>query len=418
MPRGQELASVCENDHGTGTSSVSNRTALFLGQPHRNVQPLSPRSKTVVAMDPLSSHARGVDAYYGDSSAIEAVSTAQPETEAIQEVRPLHDRFRKSPSTCPQAWHDEVGQDYSLAGGMNQLPERHLADNLVDEYFNRIHYLYPFLHEGSFRAEYENMWTCPEQAPHRPSWSALLNVIFAFGCESGDDIAANKVTETVSPFMDRARTIVLSQVFKRGDLELIQAFLLLCYYLQGTLDLNECWNLVGLMIRTAVSIGLHLNPDSLGVSSVEKEVRKRVWWGCFTLDRTLSMEFGRPPSLQPQDAQDVPYPLPVDDQYIHNTSQNPRQPSNCPSTIEFFIHTIKLAHLNDDIRRDLYSTHRRTPQSDTTDVVVSDQEIVRLVVLDGRLRSWWNAKPDHLGTASLVWCHPIFQRQQAVMQIR
>ncbi|OQV11205.1 Fungal specific transcription factor domain-containing protein [Cladophialophora immunda] len=388
-------------------------------RPDDSDRPLSPSSNTLAPNNASTDDSAGADGYFGDSSTFAFVSKVQPDTQNLPGVHLQHGQPSGSPSTTAPGCHDEGGQDtvYSMR---TQLPDRHLADNLVDVYFNRFHLIYPFLHESSFRAEYENMWADPEQAPRRSSWHALLNAVFTLGYEFYNELASSDVPAAVPPFSDRARTIILAQVYKRGNLELMQGLLLLCHYLQGTLDLNECWNLVGLMIRTAFSIGLHLNPDSLSVSSVEKEVRKRVWWGCFALDRTVSMKFGRPPSLHLQDALAVPYPLPVDDQYIQNDIQAPRQPSYLPSTTEFFIHTIKLARLIDDILRHLYSAHRGPSRSESTDPLVPEQEleIAELIILDGRLRSWWNTKPAHLVPESPTWASTVFQRQQTVMQIR
>ncbi|KAL2851019.1 fungal-specific transcription factor domain-containing protein [Aspergillus pseudoustus] len=83
-----------------------------------------------------------------------------------------------------------------------------------------------------------------------------------------------------------------------------------------------------------MSIGLHINPeDNHTISPVEHEIRKRIWWGSFVLDRTLSMKFGRPPSIALLDALDMDLPPEVDDQYITNFNQFPRQPRDDPARI-------------------------------------------------------------------------------------
>jgi hypothetical protein len=233
-------------------------------------------------------------------------------------------------------WSSLSAQTTSLGPGLTsrdleawyELPQRDLADSLVDAYFNHVHRLYGYVHEGSFRAEYERMWRhlSLSELSLPSSWLGILNLIFAFGCEFCDAVKEKDVLTTSSRFVARSRSILFSQIFKAGSLEMAQALLLMCH---------ECWNLVGLMIRTAVSIGLHLNPTAASMTSVEKEVRKRVWWGCFVIDRTLSMKFGRPPSIRVTDGFDVELPLDVDDQYITNDSTVPRQPAGRPSMTGF-----------------------------------------------------------------------------------
>lgn len=130
-----------------------------------------------------------------------------------------------------------------------------------------MHPLYPFVHEGSFRAEYESMWSSHDAL--RPSWYTVLNQIFALGCEFCRAIQEEEAIVTANTFVSCSRNIIFSHIFKCASLELVQALLLMCHYLQGTLELNECWNLVGLMIRTAIGMGLHTDSERLTLTSVE-----------------------------------------------------------------------------------------------------------------------------------------------------
>ncbi|KAH7372169.1 fungal-specific transcription factor domain-containing protein [Cadophora sp. MPI-SDFR-AT-0126] len=315
--------------------------------------------------------------------------------------------------------------DQNIAGLKSAygLPERQLADSLIDRYFNRAHPLYPFVHEATFRAEYENAWANSSDSPLRPSWYALLNIILALGCEFNDEIPVGEVTNTVSRFVANSRCIILTHIYKKGNLEFVQALLILCHYLQGTLRLNECWNLVGLMIRTAFSIGLQLNPIDLPLPTVDKEMRKRVWWGCFIIDRTVSMKFGRPPSIQEKDAEAVPLPLVVDDQYINNQTTNSRQPTGRPSITAFFVHTIKLSKIIESALRILYTNKWKFPQPTESEkrvpLVPEESNILgNVILLDGQLQSWWRERPIHLSQEPIIAEGEIFQRQQNVLRVR
>ncbi|KAH8805132.1 fungal-specific transcription factor domain-containing protein [Xylogone sp. PMI_703] len=362
----------------------------------------------------------GPDGYFGDSSTFAFVSKVQPESKNETGVHLRNARPRKSSiSNFVTNAEDNAETSPAFNEADYKLPDRQLADSLVDGYFERVHPLYPFVHETSFRADYERVWTRSSVSALRPSWYALLNIIFALGCEFCDAFQDGEVMATVRPFVTRSRNIIFSHVFKKGNLELIQSLLLMSHYLQGTLELNECWNLVGLMIRTAFTIGLHLNPEVFSLKAIEIEVRKRVWWGCVIIDRTLSMKFGRPTSIQAADVYDVPYPLSVDDQYIHDDSLTPRQPAGNPSNTAFFIHTIELSKVIDGILRDLYGTNRRAPRQDTGlfESISQYQFISRAVMLDGQLRAWWKDAPAHLQPDAIPDGRT-FKRQQMVMRVR
>lgn len=74
----------------------------------------------------------------------------------------------------------------------------------------------------------------------------------------------------------------------------VQYLLILGQYLQGTQKSVQAWTVHGLAITTAFQLGLHSPKTNKGFPPLECEIRKRVWFGCVLLDRTLSMTFGRP----------------------------------------------------------------------------------------------------------------------------
>ncbi|RFU29006.1 hypothetical protein B7463_g7349, partial [Scytalidium lignicola] len=306
-----------------------------------------------------------------------------------------------------------------------ELPSRQLADGLLDAYFNRVHRLYPFVHEPSFRAEYERLWVTPHPPAKqlRPEIFGILNIIFANGCEFYAAIPRDRVLSMAAEYVARAKSLVIPRALQAGSLEHVQALLIMCHYLQGTLELNECWNLVGLMIRTAIAIGLHLNPPKHDISTIEREIRKRVWWGCMVIDRTLSMKFGRPPSLRATDVFDVELPLNVDDQYIAESVEHPRQPQGRLSYIEFYRQTIKKSPIVGRILRDLYQMEFINEQSSSQKgipIKVSNTSRIlgRTVHLDGELLSWWEELPEYLKDEPEISDGPDFERQRKVLSMR
>ena len=68
-------------------------------------------------------------------------------------------------------------------------------------------------------------------------------------------------------------------------------------YRQGTQKSDDTWILLGKAVRIALQLGLHSRSAALALSPVDIEVRKRVWLNCVSLDRVLSMTFGRPQTI-------------------------------------------------------------------------------------------------------------------------
>ncbi|KAH8821945.1 fungal-specific transcription factor domain-containing protein [Xylogone sp. PMI_703] len=308
----------------------------------------------------------------------------------------------------------------------HDLPERAMADSLLDAYFNCVHRLYPFVHESTFRNQYERLWqpSLPEAAKFSPEWLAILNMTFAYGCEFSDTIDREQMLPMASVFVSRARTLLLPRLFLPGSLERVQALLLLCHYLQGTLELCECWNLVGVMIRTAVSIGLHLPvTNEQSRDAVQREMVKRVWCGCYVIDRTLSMKFGRPPSIQILNVHEMPLPLEVDDMYITRETLVPRQPTGRPSMTGFFMQTIKLTDIVDHVLKELYNgSNLKSNTMQELDPVLRAANQYRVLgataSVDARLLSWWNLVPKYLREEPEISDGVDFRRQRNVIYIR
>lgn len=113
--------------------------------------------------------------------------------------------------------------------------------------------------------------------------------------------------------------------------------LILGQYLQGTQKSVQAWNAHGLAITAAFQLGLHSPDANQGFSPLEREIRKRTWFGCIILDRyarvtycfyfelltlqprTLSMTFGRPCTI-PESYVKLDMPL-KDMQMLGHTTQ-------------------------------------------------------------------------------------------------
>ncbi|KAK5048476.1 hypothetical protein LTR84_005566 [Exophiala bonariae] len=67
---------------------------------------------------------------------------------------------------------------------------------------------------------------------------------------------------------------------------------------------SQSWTFAGIAFRMALDIGLHLPSDKLqvyvpGLTIEDIEVRKRLFWSCYTWDKILSLYLGRMPGFTP-----------------------------------------------------------------------------------------------------------------------
>lgn len=89
----------------------------------------------------------------------------------------------------------------------------------------------------------------------------------------------------------------------KHTVEHVSALLAQSFYLLATCQTDQCWITLGLAVRIAQSIGLHVeegNP-SRGDTTLSRETNRRVWYSIFVLDRLLALQLGRPPSIGDDD---------------------------------------------------------------------------------------------------------------------
>ncbi|KAK0123818.1 lactose regulatory protein lac9 and GAL4-like protein [Cadophora gregata] len=178
----------------------------------------------------------------------------------------------------------------------------------IDAYFCYYHTAYPFLHEATFRAQYSGELLRPKGK----TWPILRNAVLAIGswCIGDDDSTIDRTfyQEVNSLWQDDA------SVFEAGNLSLVQALLLLSNYTQKTNKPNTGWNYLGLAVRMALSLGLHKEFPEWKISPLQREMRRRVWWGLYIFDSGASITFGRPVLLPEESNMDTNQVLNIHEQ--------------------------------------------------------------------------------------------------------
>ena len=108
-------------------------------------------------------------------------------------------------------------------------------------------------------------------------------------------------------FYSHAKTLV-PDIIDRPNLVTVQAIYLLGVYLMPASAISSSYVYLGLALRTALTINLHMdNSDDNTLSSTEKEVRRRLWWSIYSLERTTTLKLNRPRSIS---AEIISAPIP------------------------------------------------------------------------------------------------------------
>lgn len=138
---------------------------------------------------------------------------------------------------------------------------------------------------------YERIWSFQSSSPEEEesvhsarAFYALLNILMALGCLfPGTGEPSNKARSRGDTFLDRSQSLLSQASLDHASLTLVQAHGLTAQYLSTTGLVNKTWVTLGIAIRIAQGMGVHLDHDS--ESQAARQERRRTWWYCVQMDR-------------------------------------------------------------------------------------------------------------------------------------
>ncbi|CAL1702336.1 unnamed protein product [Somion occarium] len=242
-----------------------------------------------------------------------------------------------------------------------EYPERDLADKLVDAYFARFHFLMPVVDKPSFLRRYQYLMDNRGDvniARRETAFMALVCAVFACGAKLVDDprlTRGENLDDAGMGMVYYERALILHYISHASiQVEHVQCFLLMSSFLCSVNCLPQAWILVGQAVRTAQDIGLHRSPRRLLITPIEKETRRKVWWGAYTLDRMLALALGRPLGIEDSDC-DAELPVDVDDEQLPEYFAGATMPPGTPSLMRGFIELCLLYKIAGRVLRQVYA---------------------------------------------------------------
>ncbi|KEY79857.1 transcription factor C6 [Aspergillus fumigatus] len=203
----------------------------------------------------------------------------------------------------------QPGPKSLLTADPPRLPPKDVANHLLAQYYSCIHCVLPIIHWPSFMVEYENVYRNGSLVGVPREWAAVLFGVFA--CGSLHTLDRNREEEGKEFIKTSCGVIDVWQ--DNFTLDQARCALLVSIFLYEVNSKSASWVWIGSAVRIAQELGLHIESGPWPV--VEREMRRRVWWGMYAWDRLLALEMGKPVLINDQDC-DVDLPCPFDEQYI------------------------------------------------------------------------------------------------------
>ncbi|KAJ6780033.1 hypothetical protein PWT90_01205 [Aphanocladium album] len=249
-------------------------------------------------------------AYFGESSNIGFVRYLLGAVSAIWGVKqPEGPQLSKGDNTegkrraMLSSEHSPLGAlpttPQSLATS-SRLPAVSDMETMINRYFNTMGLLFPFLHESTFRQTYE-AFKASGFNKVRQTWLGELNLIFAIASNINrkQGKTSKQCFQESLVYYRRAMSLCGASCLRSVSLDIVQFLLLQALYLQGTPQAGEAWSVHGLLVRSAVALGLHSDKVGRQLDENVQEMRNRTWHTIYCLDTVLSATFGRPCAIPP-----------------------------------------------------------------------------------------------------------------------
>jgi hypothetical protein len=266
----------------------------------------------------------------------------------------------------------------------NPLPPRYIATSLIQDYLDNIFVLMPFFSEtdlmSAVSAVYQDSGRYAKASDH---WFVRMVLAISSGVASqtkGDDN-----DQTALRHGSAAITHVES-VLHPGSISGIQALLLLVQYSMVEPEYFRSWDLIGMASRVMVDLGLHVEPSPETKMSKEAlDMRRKVFYCVYTLDRSISIAYGRAFSFT-DDSAAVSLPI--------STSKSSPDSNENP-TPQLFLHSLKPSLFLFDIRRVQSAFYQATHCSQQKEWPASTAADYTSSILQD-IRSWFATVPDSL----------------------
>ncbi|KAF2636863.1 hypothetical protein P280DRAFT_408654 [Massarina eburnea CBS 473.64] len=169
----------------------------------------------------------------------------------------------------------------------------------------------------------------------------------------------------------RMSTMLIPDIITIASMESVQACLLLAHY---TLPLDThglAYTYLGLGMKLAIQNGMHRKYAGNDLDEWTVEMRNRLWWSTYTLERRISVFHGRPISIVPSD---MDADLPKDTIALRSTGY----PSNFQNVLTMIHMTNGLSDISQAITK-----LRRCPKS------LQPVYFNNILESYGKFQTWW-----------------------------
>ncbi|KAI2472773.1 fungal-specific transcription factor domain-containing protein [Annulohypoxylon bovei var. microspora] len=231
------------------------------------------------------------------------------------------------------------------------LPSKSRADQLASFYFAHSHTLYPIINQHEFLTLLNRIYEQPiDPSTMDPMSSFRIWMVLAIGSSARCSVSVAEESEALL-YYNKALEY-FEAAFDYGDMVALETIIhQVSFSFFNQLGPNT-WFLVGTAARMAIGLGLHTSSAYEGLPFNILNMRKRIFFSIYMMDRVISIALGRPFAIQDDDIEIEPF-FDVDDEPTENIGSHGRDILE-PSLMAIPRHILDLRRIASKISRQVY----------------------------------------------------------------
>ncbi|KAJ5689709.1 hypothetical protein N7462_004101 [Penicillium macrosclerotiorum] len=212
---------------------------------------------------------------------------------------PINDRSHESDMTI------------SIGEATKAVPPNDITGSqILNGYFNNMHVRLPFVNRTEILDLHATRHQAPGSTPEAQFGQFKLFMIYAIGAE------ICQMTETYDSTPPSAFLVTALQfdatLRESISVASIEAMLLMVLYNLRSTSNSSVWYMIGLAMRTCVDFGFHRESRYRRLQPYEAELRRRLFWSVYIIERSTAWSLGRPFSIPEEEIDTLP-PHNIDD---------------------------------------------------------------------------------------------------------
>ncbi|PCG99426.1 Transcription factor [Penicillium occitanis (nom. inval.)] len=242
-------------------------------------------------------------------------------------------------------------------------PNDEMGSRILNTYTGRVHSRYPFLDRDDLWKLHNDRWNLAKTKPENLTQAQRFGIfrLYMVYAIASTLISLSERYEYTAPekfYMTAIQHVAAA--CETRSVQNIEAMLLLVIYHLRSATSHGLWYMIGLAMRTCIDLGLHRKSSATQLDPYKVQLRRRLFWTVYYLERAIALSLGRPVSISDRHI-DIDLPLDVDDNIRDATIlvAEQSQPNTTKlTTLSLFRALLRIRQIDSRIQNTIYRADR------------------------------------------------------------